>query len=101
MLEAHVLAIIILGVSTFIVGSIPLKLARWHRQPFFLSALLCFGAGILLATSLIHMLAEVREKLPKYSELIFCCGFLLLYAIDEMVHVFVKDPHTLQSKVST
>lgn len=95
MLEAHVLAILILGVSSFIVGSIPLKLARWSHQPLLLSFFLCFGGGVLLATSVIHMLGEVRLKLPEYSELIFCGGFLFLYAIDEIIHVCVQDFHTV------
>jgi hypothetical protein len=32
--------------------------ASWWRIPL-TSALLCFGAGVLLATSLVHMLPEV------------------------------------------
>jgi zinc transporter ZupT len=53
-----------------------------------MSALLCFGAGVLLAVSMLHMLPEAHDGLPDLAELSFCIGFLLLYLIDEVVHFF-------------
>lgn len=35
-----------------------------------------------------HMLPEAREKLPKYTELMLCIGFFVVYLVDEIVHIF-------------
>ena len=64
---SKLLAMLLLGgVSTFL-GFIPLKLGRWFkgndgspRHGTIFSSLLCFGGGVLLATSFLHMLPEVR-----------------------------------------
>ena len=64
---SKILAMILLGGVSIILGFIPLKLGRWfkgsdgsprHRTLF--SSLLCFGGGVLLGTSFLHMLPEVR-----------------------------------------
>ena len=56
------------GVSVFL-GLIPLKVGKWfldnegnHRHGTILSSLLCFGGGVLFATSFVHMLPEVQEN---------------------------------------
>lgn len=94
MLEAQYLSMIALGFGSFIFGMMPLKLSTRAKKshPFFLSLLLCLGGGVLLATSLVHMLAEVNEKLENYAELYFCAGFFLLYTIDEITHYCLSDP---------
>lgn len=62
-----------------------------------LSSLLCFGAGVLLSTSLVHILPEVRRTAPRnyqqYSEMVFCAGFFVLYLLDELVHFFYGESH--------
>lgn len=81
------------------VGLLPAWFSTHGRQqwPLFLSSLLCFGGGVLMATSLVHMLPEIREAIPrdyqKYTELIFCAGFFIVYVIDELVHFFYGDTH--------
>jgi len=54
--------------------------------------LLCFGAGILLATSLVHILPEVREDMASnFAEIVFCIGFLIVYLSDELLHFFCGE----------
>ena len=67
---SKVLVMFLLGIFCMLLGFIPLKLGNWFRNRdgsprhgTILSSLLCFGGGILLATSLIHMLPEVSHNL--------------------------------------
>ncbi|VEN49345.1 unnamed protein product [Callosobruchus maculatus] len=97
--ESKATSIVILGVASVIVGVLPACFARQGRRqwPLFLSSMLCFGGGVLLSTSLVHILPEMKEAMPSdyqsYSELIFCAGFFLLYLIDEVVHYFYGNSH--------
>lgn len=51
---------------------------------------------MLLSTSIVHMLPEAREKIPKDAELMFCIGFLVVYLVDEIVHLFYGgDAHSV------
>lgn len=86
--NTKILAMLALGGGSLIFGLLPAFFTRTNRrrQPLMISNLLCFGAGVLLSTSLIHMLPEVREKLPNYPELIFCGGFFIVYVADELLH---------------
>ncbi|KAK9744585.1 ZIP Zinc transporter [Popillia japonica] len=113
LIEAKITAMIALGLGSLVMGLLPILLTRFSRNnhPLFLSTLLCFGAGVLLSTSMVHMLPEIRESLATftdyaelffcggffilyfiaftdYAELFFCGGFFILYFIDEMVHLF-------------
>ncbi|KFB45855.1 AGAP002624-PA-like protein [Anopheles sinensis] len=85
--EAKLLAIVVLGVGSFLCGVLPLYCSQRNRQrhPGMLSFLLCFGAGVLLATSIVHMLPEIRAALNEYAEIVFCTGFFLMYAMDELM----------------
>lgn len=84
--EAKIGGIIALGLGTLVVGLLPAWFSSLSRQwPLLLSSLLCFGGGVLLSTSMIHILPELREVTP-HAELLFCTGFFLLYLIDELVH---------------
>lgn len=87
--EAKLLAILALGVGSFVSGILPLFCAQRNRDrfPSLISFLLCFGAGVLLATALVHMLPEVRDALKQYAEIVFCVGFFLIYTVDELSHV--------------
>lgn len=60
---AKVVTIITLGFGSMLMGLLPAALSRYnlrHNQ-LFQTILLCFGAGILLATSIVHILPEVRK----------------------------------------
>ncbi|XP_013195697.1 zinc transporter ZIP3 [Amyelois transitella] len=89
---AKAIAMLTLGLGSFVTGMLPACFSETTRQrhPLFISCLLCFGAGVLLATSLTHMLPEAREDLPDYSELLLCVGFFLVYIVDEIVHLFYQ-----------
>ncbi|XP_060526062.1 zinc transporter ZIP3 [Cylas formicarius] len=92
--QSKVFAIVSLGVGSILSGLLPACFTNKSRKryPLGLSCLLCFGGGVLLATSLIHILPEAREATRKnfkpYTELFFCGGFFLLYLMDETVHYF-------------
>lgn len=79
-----------LGLGSFFAGMLPasFSVAARQRHPLLVSCLLCFGGGVLLSTSLVHMLPEAREKLPINTELLFCVGFFVVYLVDEIVHLF-------------
>lgn len=87
--EAKLLSILALGVGSFVAGILPLFIAQRNRVrfPALISFLLCFGAGVLLATALVHMLPEVQVALKQYAEIVFCMGFFLIYAVDELSHM--------------
>ena len=62
-----ILTMCLLGGISIIVGFIPLKLGKLFkgsdgspRHGTVFSSLLCFGGGVLLATTLLHLLPEVR-----------------------------------------
>ncbi|KAJ9579486.1 hypothetical protein L9F63_024404, partial [Diploptera punctata] len=80
-----------------------------------ISLCLCFGGGVLLATCFIHMIPEVRESLeavkrngssvisPSTSfplaELFICCGFFLVYVIEEVAHRLFIHSETELKKI--
>ncbi|KAJ4434746.1 hypothetical protein ANN_23315 [Periplaneta americana] len=83
---------------------------RRQRVDTAISLCLCFGGGVLLATCFIHMIPEVRESLEvvkqsgssvissdnsfPIAELLICCGFFLVYVIEEVAHrLFVHSGH--------
>lgn len=99
--QSQVFSIIVLGAASILVGLLPYCFANQGRRqwPLFLSTILCFGGGVLLATSLCHILPEAKnatpENLKEYSELIFCLGFFILYTLDEIVHFFYGNTHEI------
>ncbi|XP_076287507.1 zinc/iron regulated transporter-related protein 88E [Lasioglossum baleicum] len=89
MVQVKLASMIAIGVGSFVVGVAPVcfvSRVRELQQRLLLSCTLCFGGGVLLATCILHMLPESRELMPDYADLIFACGFLLLYLIDEIIH---------------
>lgn len=74
---AKVLAIFILGIGSLFVGLLPATISERNRRryPLIISILLCFGAGVLLATSVVHMLPDVstiyHSNVPVYKRFIF------------------------------
>ncbi|XP_011309646.1 uncharacterized protein [Fopius arisanus] len=77
-------------------------------QGLLTSLLLCFGGGVLLFTTFLHLAPEVRQSVDRHqlngqlvplgslsmAELLFCVGFFLVYLVEETVHA------TLPSKSS-
>jgi zinc transporter 1/2/3 len=74
LITVKVIALLLLGGISLILGFIPLKLGSlieisdfesgknfWKRT--ITSVLLCFGGGVLFATSFVHMLPEVVSKI--------------------------------------
>lgn len=90
---AKTLAMASLGIGSFIFGMLPAAISERNRRrfPFCTSLMLCFGAGVLLATAIIHMLPDVRREMPDNAEVYFCAGFFLVYFIDEFIHYFFGE----------
>ncbi|XP_073819282.1 zinc/iron regulated transporter-related protein 88E [Musca autumnalis] len=89
-----VLAMFVLGVGSFISGMLPAFISERssRRFPLTTSLMLCFGAGILLATSIIHILPEVRKQInSNWAEISLCGGFFFIYFIDEFIHYFFGE----------
>lgn len=105
-----VLALVIMLIISIIVGLLPLKARKLllrvpgslERSQVFLSASLCFGAGVLLGTVFLHLLPEtlenvesaqfnqfIRANVYPIGELILCSGFFLMYILEEIVHLWV------------
>lgn len=109
---SKMLAMAFLGVSSFVVGSTPVcvferlgirRKARGAANAV-LRLVLNFGGGVLLCTTFLHLLPEVREGVERLSddgtldkrwlvtellaELIMCAGFFFMFSIEELVHGF-------------
>lgn len=95
--QAKLASMVLIGAGSFVVGIAPacfVSRARHLQRKLLLSCALCFGAGVLLATAMLHVLPETRHGLPDYAELVFSCGFLVLYLVEECVHYFCRgDDH--------
>jgi len=98
-------AMITLGLCSFMVGVAAIKFRGVlglqtkelkRSRTIINSILLCFGAGVLLATALLHILPETRQGMKEaqkaldiswLAELVFCVGFFLVYLVEELVHL--------------
>ena len=119
-----IVTLVLLGVLPFLVGAsvLPLRLddknfcislitgicrrllsfgnhAAKRRHEFIASILLCFGAGVLMATSFVHILPESREGMLEVQEslgieclpeVVFCGGFFLVYFIECLIHLVLS-----------
>lgn len=102
--QAKLVSMVLIGAGSFVVGVAPacfVTRAQHLQQKLLLSCALCFGAGVLLATAMLHLLPEVREDLPDYAELVFCCGFLALYLVEECAHHFCGAHGTETTTLTT
>ncbi|KAH8276890.1 hypothetical protein KR026_002086 [Drosophila bipectinata] len=110
-LVAKVTAMVVLFCASAICGSIPFLLNRCYRwtetqtnarSATVVKCLLYFGGGVLLATTFLHLLPEVQEVVEQLqeceiigelsfplAELLMCCGFFLMYFIEEAMHTYV------------
>lgn len=122
---AKIITMLLLGLVSIFLGFLPVKIGKYfisenehHWKGTLTSVLLCFGGGVLFATSMIHMLPEVifqykfyflmvmichiyiqvRENLEAslidfggapMAEILLCAGFFLIYLIEESVHFFL------------
>lgn len=111
LIVAKAVAMAVLGIASFIIGTFPVKLSKMMKiktgdddKNLLISLLLCFGGGVLLFTTFIHLQPEVRDsfanleahdKIPTWghgipvSELVFCFGFFFVYMVEELVHLFL------------
>ena len=69
------LAMIFLGGGSLLLGLVPMKLKKWFKRvndtskyENIFSSLLCFGGGLLLATSLLNILPEVIDFTPSQQQ---------------------------------
>ena len=98
---AKYISMFLLASVSIFLGFLPIKIGPyffddqrvWKKTVT--SSLLCFGGGVLFATSFIHMLPEVRENIEAsgldfegapMAEILLCAGFFLIYLIEEGVH---------------
>lgn len=87
--QAKVLAMLVLGGGSFAVGMLPGYMnRRYQRHQLLITFFLCLGAGVLIATSIVHILTEVQKSLPDSAAIYFCGGFFLVYLTDVIVHYF-------------
>lgn len=86
--QAKILAMFVLGGGSFVVGMIPAMINRrfQDRHKLTITFLLCFGAGVLMATAIVHILTEVQEIIPDSAAIYFCGGFFLMYIVDVFFH---------------
>jgi len=118
--DGVLMAKIISGSALFLVslifGVVPFKLAQVFKwsEPFdpdsksnkkssrIVSALLCFGGGVLLATTFLHLLPDINEEIKQLQEkgiipnlhislgeCLMMFGFFLIYLIEEIVHYYL------------
>ncbi|XP_046737672.1 protein zntC-like [Diprion similis] len=98
--QAKLAGMVVIGGFSFLIG---LFLAKWFKRRFgeqrlLFSILLCFGAGVLLATSGLHMLPQTMKSLPNYGALVYFGGFSLLFLVDGIFYFIwgqaVDLPHS-------
>ncbi|KAJ9600873.1 hypothetical protein L9F63_000985 [Diploptera punctata] len=51
-----------------------------------MSAALCFGAGALFETAILHIYNDAQKSQPCIAPLAFCLSFIFLYTVDEVFH---------------
>lgn len=90
-LQAKLLAVTIVTIGSYACGIVPalLGLGTTYKKSTFLSATLCFGAGVLLSTSVVHILPDVRKDVQQWGELLLCAGFFLIYSVDVLLSPFL------------
>jgi len=104
-----ILVMVLLGLFSIILSFIPMFVGKWFKNKdgtqkhgTIFSSLLCFGGGVLLATTLLHMLPEIRENFEHaeilehpydelaLAEIILMIGFFFIYFIEELVYAMCK-----------
>ncbi|VVD01598.1 unnamed protein product [Leptidea sinapis] len=105
----------VLFCASMVCGMIPLVLAkrlRWIKADDasnlkstnkVVVSLLSFGGGVLLSTTFLHLLPEVDHNIEdlqaagrmrefdfSLAPFLMCCGFFLMYLVEELVHVYIR-----------
>lgn len=110
---SKLLAASVFCVLSIVVGSLPLFIARRLKTVHFatengggklaMSLMLCFSGGVLFFTAFLHVQPEVRHTFKQLaainciaalqrssglelSEIVICCGFFLVYLMEEIAH---------------
>lgn len=101
-----VIGLIVLPIVSFFCAFLPLKIrkvskffrSKSERKDSILTVIQCFGGGILLGTSLIILLPEIREGLSTYNdasiplaELLLSAGFFIIYLLEELLTFAMPD----------
>lgn len=115
-LGAKIASMCILGGLSLVAGLIPIKIVKKFgltnldkqgksdKAQYALTALSCFGAGVILTTCFTHVLPEVNEMLkmsykegtlikPKgvpLGEIILLVGFFKIYLIEEIAQILLQ-----------
>ncbi|XP_028036663.1 zinc transporter ZIP1-like [Bombyx mandarina] len=108
------ISMVVLFCASMICGLIPQIIARKFRWLSVEDAgtfkstnrvvmtLLSFGGGVLLSTTFMHVMPEVQENIENLqarnilqefdfslTPLLTCCGFFIMYLIEELVHIYI------------
>lgn len=114
----------IIGCAPFVLSKIRKKFRPIHvssqnaitstaNYDKYTSLLLCFGGGVLFFTTFMHLQPEVRATFHhlehsghmesiddtygfQLSEIIICCGFFLVYIIEECMHLVLSKTNLLR-----
>lgn len=123
LIVAKATAMTVLFVAALCAGLIPFQLAKWFkwengatekgRAGLVVSLLLAFGGGVLLCTTFLHLLPEVKENvealqasgdLPEFgfhfAELLMCIGFFTMYLIEQCVHAYLHSRDAKQAETA-
>lgn len=70
---AKIISIVTLGLGSLVAGLLPAAFTKSKLRRYSLSQtiLLCFGAGILLATALVHILPEVSDVSSSFDSFVY------------------------------
>ncbi|CAG9565424.1 unnamed protein product [Danaus chrysippus] len=126
-LMAKIITMVTLFAVSMIVGIAPMLISAkfgWFtksdgeiRSNKLVVGLLSFGGGVLFATTFMHLLPEVAENIKELQEtgvipeiplylasLVMCCGFFMMYLVEELVHGYInshqnKDANTSFTRV--
>ncbi|XP_034834126.1 zinc transporter ZIP1-like [Maniola hyperantus] len=115
-LRAKIITMVCLFGVSMLVGCAPMLISikfGWFRKSSgpdmrtsnqLVIGLLSFGGGVLFATTFMHLLPEVAENIELLQEsgdlskmpialapLIMCCGFFMMYLVEELVHVYINS----------
>lgn len=112
-IKAKAIAMVVLFVAALLAGLAPIKLASWFkltdsggahkRASLIVSLMLAFGGGVLLCTTFMHLLPEVKENIAElqeeghlpelpfhFAEFLMCIGFFTMYFVEELVHLYLN-----------
>jgi len=113
LLASKIVSMVILGLVTWIIGLVPMIAVKrgWLNKKEsegnpklakILSCMMCFGGGVIMTSSLAHMLPDVNDVLlnsiqsgtfPEttmpVAEILVLGGFLFIYTLEELTHMIL------------